>query len=378
LPALEKASKVKSFVKTESYPTYKHARLICSRNDHFKVEFGPFIKAVERVVYDRPEFIKHVPVPERPLRIATLRKAGRRYYLTDFTAFESHFTPAVMKACEIELLLRCSTMSDEWNRYMIRVLTGVNKVNCDMVSFKVKGKRMSGEMSTSLFNGIANLMLLKFIVMKKHGKVDAFVEGDDGIFSTSVPVLQADYEKLGFTAKIVEVLDPLNPIPVDGSEPGQMAFCGVVCTDSLHNLRDPRKFLQTFGWTSSFIDAGDKIMAKLLRAKALSACYETPHCPIVGVMAREALARTRGVRIDSKIRDAFDIYHTVPTDESAIPEFAPTDEDREAVFRNFGICASAQLLIEQSIERGSLEDLPSLVTPSFDSLHFSTRYVVVA
>lgn len=40
--------------------------MINSRSDAFKAFSGPFFKAIEKVVYEMPEFIKHTPVPDRP------------------------------------------------------------------------------------------------------------------------------------------------------------------------------------------------------------------------------------------------------------------------------------------------------------------------
>lgn len=71
-------------------------------------------------------------------------------------------------------------------------------------------------------------------------------------------------------------------------------------------------------------------MDELLRAKALSACYETPHCPVIGKIARYALERTRGVH-PRFVRDG---YHDVPMlDEFDVPKFEPTDLTRELFAR---------------------------------------------
>jgi len=380
-PELHYAQKVKSFVKTESYQAYKYCRMICSRKDRFKAFFGPAMKAVEAVLYKRKEFIKHVPVPERPAAIASLQQSGRRYYISDYTAFESHFTARIQRACELQAL---DVLLDRWvhTAYVKKVLTGENKcrVAADWLRFQLKAKRMSGEMSTSGFNGIANLMVLKFIVWKKGGKVSCYVEGDDAIFSTTVPIVPQDYLDLGFTCKLVEVESPLLPLPTDRSiDPESVAFCGIACSQDYQLMRSPRRFLQTFGWTSSFITAGESIMNQLLRAGALSACYETPQCPIISVIAREALRRTRGVRIEERIRhlDQF-AFHEVPSDETPIQEFDPSPSTRHCFSVMYGIDEQQQLVIEDAIRKGDLEMVAKLIPPRGDVEHYAARYVVVA
>jgi hypothetical protein len=161
-------------------------------------------------------------------------------------------------------------------------------------------------------------MLALFLASRNKYQVTGFVEGDDGLFAvdTELPVaeLVAQYAQLGFTIVVKEVRDP-----------GLASFCGMVCTEDCQIIRDPRGFLQGFGWTHSFITAGSRLMYELLRAKALSAVYETPHCPVIGAMARKALEVTRGYNP----RYIDDGYHRPPPDEVPLPPFQPTPATRE-------------------------------------------------
>lgn len=108
---------------------------------------------------------------------------------------------------------------------------------------------MSGDMCTSLGNGISNYLLAKFLVERKGGQLRGVFEGDDGLFSTTVLLDEKDYEKLGFTIKIERVDDPT-----------RASFCGMIYTKSGEVVRDPRKVFQNFGWTSSCIHGGRKVM----------------------------------------------------------------------------------------------------------------------
>ncbi len=95
---------VNMFVKDEQYSEYKHARCINSRSDEYKCIVGPYMKAIENVLYNRPEFIKHVPVALRPAYIRQhLEREGVNYVATDYTSFEALFTPELMAACEMRL-----------------------------------------------------------------------------------------------------------------------------------------------------------------------------------------------------------------------------------------------------------------------------------
>lgn len=363
-PTRRQCSHIDTFVKSEFYPTWKHARMINSRADVFKVWSGPMFKAIEEIVYQIPEFIKHIPVPLRPASVAGLKKAGRRYYQTDFTAYESHFTPEVLNACECELYRHClSSYEKDIPEFLIQVIMGENNMRTRTgVSAKVKGRRMSGDMCTSLGNGFTNLMLAKFIVSEKDGTLEGFVEGDDGLFCTDVELNSQDYEDLGFTIKIEEVSDPC-----------EASFCGMVFSESGEIIRDPKKFLMGFGWTQSFINAGPRIMNELLRAKALSTVYETPHCPIVGVIARYALEQTASAHP----RFVDDGYHALLPDVINIPAFRPSADTRQLFEHLYGVSVNAQLAIEAAASHGDFALVANLLPPSSEQADYCSKYIIV-
>ncbi len=361
-PTRQQCRKIKSFVKTESYPEYKHCRMINSRSDAFKVFSGPLFKAIEEVVYDRPEFIKHVPVPDRPSKVRELRRAGRRYYSTDFTAYESHFTRDVMQAVECQLYRHCLQWCPEDAECICETLSGQNCMSTHTgIRARMTARRMSGDMCTSLGNGFTNLMLAKFLAHEQGCELYGFVEGDDGLFATEALLTTEAYERLGFTIKIQEEPDPCSA-----------SFCGMVFADSGEIIRDPVDFCANFGWTSSFVGGGRDLMQQLLRAKALSSVYEMPQCPIVGAMSRYALAQTRGV-VPRFVEDG---YHHCPKDERPLPSFCPSADTRALMASKFGIDIPTQLYVESRVSQGDFSFGPLLrAHPHY--AHYAARYVEV-
>jgi len=359
-PTRWQCRRVKSFVKTESYECYKQCRMINSRCDAFKAYSGRFFKAIEEVVYALPEFIKHTPVPERPAKVAALKQAGRRYYATDFTAYESHFVPALMQACELALYRHCLQWCPDDAELLCAALSGDNCMSTHTgIKAVIKARRMSGDMCTSLGNGFTNLMLVKYLCWKQGAVVDGFVEGDDGLFSTQASLTSEGYKKLGFTIKIEEITDP-----------SEASFCGMIFAESGEIIRSPLRFLSNFGWTSSTIGAGSRIMDGLLRAKALSSVYETPQCPIVGSVARYALSVTEHVAP----RWVDDGFHHCPRDTFTIPKFSPSPDTRALFAEKFGISVQVQLDIEKRAAAGDFDFL-SLLSPHPDAAHFAARYL---
>jgi len=338
LPNREERRKIMGFIKSESMligNVFKSARWICSRKDKCKVVLGPIFKTIEHIVYGIHNFIKHTPVPERPSKVSGLRAAGMKYIVTDYTAYESSFDPRIMKACEVAMYRYMLTSYPELAEFVDDTITGTNEITTRLgVKVTVQGRRMSGDMCTSLGNGFTNLMLMSFFTERLGSTFDGFVEGDDGIFAINgrLPTKEM-FASLGFSIKLQEIPDPC----LGG-------FCGVVANGN-DVMRDPVKFLQTFGWTCNSIDGGNRVMMGLLRAKALSALYETPVCPIVSAVAQRALDLTMG--FDPRWSD-FDVYHQAP------PKFVPVhreipDTTRDLFSRLYGVGPAEQKAAETRI-----------------------------
>jgi hypothetical protein len=264
-PDRKKCERISSFVKSESYPEFKYPRWINSRCDAFKTYSGPIFKSIEEQVFKLKWFIKHTPVLERPAKISGLKKAGARYIQTDFSSFEAHFTPYLMEAVEFQLYDYMLQQFPADAKFIRRVLAGHNKGRTkDGVNFDVRGRRMSGEMCTSLGNGFTNLMVWGYLAERKGIRPeqwDGYVEGDDGIFAVTSPITitTEDYTNRGFNIKLNEF-----------TKPELASFCGVISIgDTI--IRDPFKWLAAFPGCDRFHFAGDSVRLQLLRAKALSA-----------------------------------------------------------------------------------------------------------
>jgi len=281
-----------SFMKDESYPTYKHARAINSRSDEFKCAVGPIFKLIEEEVYKLPAFIKHVPVAERPDYImGRLHREGAKYLATDYTAFESLFVEKLMVACEFQLYSYMTEFLPDGTNFMrlVREVLGGENL-CVFKRFRVslKATRMSGEMCTSLGNGFSNLMFMLFSCAEAGcTEVIGVVEGDDGLFTMiGNPPKTEDFAKLGLVIK-AEEHDTISTA----------SFCGIVFDPSERiNVTDPAKVLANFGWTQRTHNrCRSSKLRVLLRCKAMSYAFQYPGCPIIQELAAYGLRVTEGV-----------------------------------------------------------------------------------
>jgi len=385
-PFLKTYFRVSSFIKDESYVSYKHARGINSRSDEFKCLVGPIFKAIEAVVYEDPHFIKHVPVCDRPKYILDmLYRENGKYYATDYTAFESLFTKEIMECVEFELYDYMTKALPAHNWFMKichTVLAGRN--DCRFKDFKVKlnATRMSGEMCTSLGNGFSNLMFMLFMCHEKGVDVDGVVEGDDGLFRIDGEApTEEDFKQLGLVLKM-EQHDSL----------ATASFCGIIFDEvDQKNITDPRVVLASFGWTTrQYARAKSARLRELLRCKSLSLAYQYPGCPIISALADYGLRVTAGVditRVFEKDRGAYANEWYRNRLKQAVSQFrnvprAPVGiRTRLLMERMYGVPEFMQRSIEQYLD--TLTVVQPLQHPLLETImatewkHYWDNYVTV-
>lgn len=344
----KKDYKVLSHGKRETYLKYKHARGINSRSDVFKCYTGPFFKAIEEIVYQRPEFIKHIPVRERPAYIMEMlgNKPGP-FYETDYSQFEKHFLAEIMQSIEFELYEHMLQHFPQVMKHIRAAMLGKNRCSFGKFRIDIEARRMSGEMCTSLGNGFTNWMLADFLCVSKGGEFIGVVEGDDALFFSPVPLTTREFRELGFEIKILVHYNLL-----------RTSFCGLVMSEDLITMTDPRKVLLNFGWTHSLMmNGGPKVKAGLLRAKALSLAYEHPQCPILSALAETFLVHTSGHRaIFENNWYEQSLIHEVQqfSEETArLHKIGPTDQARSDFADIFEIPIFVQLEVEREIRSWS-------------------------
>jgi len=375
---------VKMFIKAEQYAAgYKHARCINSRSDAYKTRVGPYMKVIENEIYKLKQFIKHVPVAHRPAYVREhLEREGVNYVATDYTAFEALFVPQIMEACEMQLyeyMLQYVDGGRDTIDLIRRVQLGTNTCHGKYLSVKVRGKRMSGEMCTSLGNGFTNLMAMLFVCHDIGSRnVEGCVEGDDGLFSMEGPTpTTADFERLGLIIKLETHPDV-----------STASFCGMIFdTKDEIIISDVMAHLCRFGWTSArYAKSNERVLLRLLRSKALSLLYSYPGCPVLWKLARYGLRITQSIKNDdlSKYDDTWWKRQmaelNTKVDFMDVWSRTPTHASRLLVEEKYGLSVPDQLTIESYLD--SLNTLQQLDHPIIDSYmhpdwgHYSALYTV--
>jgi hypothetical protein len=344
----------KSFIKDETYPGFKHSRIINSRTDEFKCVVGPIFRLIEKEVFKHKEFIKKIPIHLRPHYIREhLFVEGSDYDAADYISFESLFIEEIMDSVEFEMydyMVSGLAEGQPWLELIRDALMGMNECEFKDFILKVRATRMSGEMNTSLGNGFCNLMVIKFLAEENGCKaVDCVVEGDDSAARYDGPSpTVADFAALGLNCKI----DRCAALE-------EMSFCGLVFDkDDLINVTNPLEVLASFGWSSqTYVRANSITLKKLLRCKALSMAHQYPGCPIISALAQYGLRVTRSIDIRHFAQEKArfnqwerDQLLAALSDEGKIKVVEPPMNTRFLVEKLYGIPVSEQRRIEEFLD----------------------------
>jgi hypothetical protein len=345
--------KVKCFTKDESFPLFKASRTICSRSDEAKVVLGPYMKLFDKDLFARPQFIKTVPVADRPDYILkTLGQEGP-FIITDYTAFESLYTPDLIMNVEIKYMERLFSNLPQGNvivQLIKEIMATTNKLVFRDLNVQLKGRRMSGEMNTSSGNGFTNAMLIEYSAHRIGAEVSYVCEGDDAAakFHGSQPNAKL-FEEVGIRVKLESVDDIC-----------RASFCGnVFDPNDRNNVTDPRKFLVGFGWSNKrYVGSSPATKRALLRAKALSAAYQYPGCPVIQAFSHRLLTLTAGCDITKVCNnlgywDRIKMYEAIKIERSKL--YRPVGVGtRVLVSELYGLSIDDQLRLESFFEHADL------------------------
>ncbi|WCD55326.1 hypothetical protein 2 [Human tombus-like virus] len=249
-----------SFIKLESYDEPKIARVINSRSDVFKSTYAMYVKAIEDQIYD-DHFIKHHTPDWTANRLIDMSSKFTTLLETDYSSFESCFGNEIYKHIEgffFSYMLHNNPhleniISRTWQKNTIR------RGDC---SFSFHGTRMSGDMWTSLGNGLMNKLIMEYTMSLEQNEqnFDYLVEGDDGFLALERPVSLRHITKIGFLLKS-EYVDELN----------KCSFCGIKTLNG-HTLGDLHKVLSVYNFTMDpgCVRGSQKRLTMMKKAKAMS------------------------------------------------------------------------------------------------------------
>jgi len=343
----------KSFIKDEAYPEPKAPRAINSKADWFKCYSGPLFGAIGKDVFQLEWFIKTVPVRDQPEHlISVLYDLFSPISNNDATSYEAHFKKIIMTNIEFVVYFYMCQFSPIYMDKMHKIykaLTGKQTLFFKHVWLTVPAMRCSGEMNTSLGNGLTTVLLVLFIAWVRQAIVRLKAEGDDNLsvwqFEDAVPT-ERDWAELGWVMKVER------PNCISSA-----SFCGnIFDLDDQRVIVDPRNALLDFGWVrKAYVGVGPKVLKQLLRSKALSMAHQYNGCPILGLFGRHVVGLTKDVIMRKSIIDTMNVYdkeqYLAIVVKELPPYIEPTPASRFLVNSLYGISIDEQICFERSIEK---------------------------
>lgn len=342
--AVYRMYELNSFIKKEFYLEPKEARIINSRSDLFKSIVGPYIHALESIVYDE-HFIKHLTPKQVVARMKEVAEGFDLFYETDYSSFEGSFDKELLCKVERRLLSRLLYNYPEIRQVVMHCFDHPNVLRYKRrICAKFEGSRMSGEMWTSMCNGFMNKMLVMFMAHKANANVQFLVEGDDGFIATNKELDVSLVEKIGFKLKFDVT-----------SDHRKISFCSLRVCDN-HLVPDIKRTLSHYGSTcddkvSNIFEAHSK---KALRrqneyrkAKALSLLTVSQGIPILQSVAVQQLRLCGTSRLNY---DYVDWWEKSFFDMSKLTVAPVSIKMRRYVEKVFHIPIATQLKIERELE----------------------------
>jgi hypothetical protein len=374
---------VKSFVKDESYVDFKYPRLINSRCDEFKVFSGPLFDAIGKKLGEREEFVKYIPVVDRPRYLFERLGKNSRYFSSDYSSFEAHFGRQMMMNCEFILykyMTEAVPAQRQAMRQIMSVISGDNEIRFNDVVMHLEATRMSGEMNTSVGNGFSNLMINSYVAeLHNCGKITICVEGDDGIMCFQYPQnapCEADFKKYGLIIKLVE-----------SDNLADLSFCGQVFDpDDGIVITEPFDALVNVGFSRKWhVKANSGLKKQLLRARALSMMYQYNGCPMLTAFAARVIELTSGIRFRKRLIFSFNMYERESMREALdlhiVPYIPPPNSPCRLLFsRLYGVSIPDQLSFETAmsdLELGCEIDISNILAYPKQNIYMFDRYMKI-
>lgn len=300
--SLLKIKECKIFVKREVTEEVKEPRIISSRSDYYKAIVAPYIKKIEEAVYNE-HFIKHCNPQQVTERIKRVLNGYTYYYETDYSSFESSYSPEFFNACEYQLFKHMFRNNPHIWRYMLLALDAKNVLVCPHLYAKLTGSRMSGEMWTSLGNGFSNMMMIEYMAhnlsQTKAFRYDYLVEGDDGLIGTTSHFDLSIVKKLGFKLTLRE-----------GSSINDLSFCGMIMGPHDRLYCNPERTMIKFGRTMDMRIINqygqrrfERVLDEEMYTKALSMSVYGSNNPVINEVIRTVLRNCKHKEIRMKSLD---------------------------------------------------------------------------
>lgn len=334
---------VKIFIKNENYPEVKEPRIISPCSEELKALIGGFFHVLEEhLIHSTPFFVKTLNRGKIIKKINLLASRHSCFMGSDFSSFEGSQDIEIQINFEREFFRYMFQSYPEVTKYIDMLYTGRNLYYRDTYLGTIYGKRMSGDMHTSIGNSILNASLWNFCAYKTSSDLELLVEGDDAFLCSDEPLDVNIIRELGFDCKLEG----------PSTNPDDITFLSMFRTNGKLFGNVP-KILDKIGVVKSSYMASlcrsnrkDKTLRDYAFTKAYCFFVMFQGTPIVEACCRKIMKEIDGHIDMTLMPDYFSIKFGDLKPIAYVPIY---DEVRKAVAEKFGISVQLQLELEEQI-----------------------------
>lgn len=362
----------KCFGKDEDLKMPKHLRGIMSYSDESKALLGPFISASDHSVFTGSKtakwFVKGTDPRTWPKRLFSIFGLDK-VMETDFSSFEAHHQGVYARVIKFWLMhMLRNVCTVEVRSIISKMMAGINVMEFKTLTAYIPERLMSGALWTSSSNGVLNLLIMSYLVLRsKHPnaspaelleRVDSefrgIFEGDDGL-TLSSEVDESLIQRMGLVLKFKKK-----------NSFNDAHFCGITCPTPSGNgdvqiITNPIDVIRKFFALPIKFRRSDRMMYQMLRAKALSYAYLYFDVPIIGELCDKVLYFTRSFNLSKTVLSETGTWYRNYVSKgldnlAAMREKGPASRNyscdhplRHCMHEHFGISPEEQIRIENEI-----------------------------
>lgn len=195
-------SEISAFIKNEKYyETGKAPRMIMGRNPIFNILYGLYIAPIENAFFKLPYICNACDFKQCANKFA---KINGWYGENDFSKFEASQRELLLRRIEYALYSKFFP-GDQLLKKLFSLKMVKKGITTSGTSFRFEQCRGSGDMDTSLGNGVLNYISIRYFMHMNNCLSDnILVKGDDSVFQ--LPERRTDYTNtfshFGFDAKL--------------------------------------------------------------------------------------------------------------------------------------------------------------------------------
>lgn len=192
------------FQKSENYPEVKEPRAISACSQECKALLGGFLHAIDKhAIATTPFFVKGMNPWTIDEKVKQMSSRWSLYMGSDYSSYEGsqdyQWVNLIEKRIYEEWL---KNYPEVWN-YLKQIYEEGHDIYYKKRYFgHINGKRMSGDVQTSIGNGISNAVIWSYVSYKMNIPIEFLVEGDDAFICSDSPLDVNIVRDLGFDCKI--------------------------------------------------------------------------------------------------------------------------------------------------------------------------------